>query len=141
MVDGLRVWYPAGWFVFEEDGSFYSPVQLNLNADLASPVFAVSEVMPHDGDGVPQASPQELAEGAINGFPARTMGAVTPVTIGGYTWYRASLTDLVGFEGSSLGWIAAYADMSGVRIVLAVAPTGEWHQYEDIFELMFQSME
>jgi hypothetical protein len=143
MVEGHRVWYPANWFLFTEvDMTAFSPVPIDLNEEaVSSPLFAVFHTLSYGTDGMPQASPLELASQAASEFLASAVDDPTPVTVAGYTWYRFGFENLMGFQGSSRGWLAVYADLSGVRLVLAVAPSGEWEQYEDIFELMFQSME
>jgi len=136
--DLLTIEYPEAWHVYDESGMgvLLSPEEGDLEDQTPRPMFVMMAAPMGEEVELSEESMQEL----VQSMDVNEVGAIEGLKVGGKPAFRQS------FEGGEdefiaeqQGWILAAGEPSPVAVI-AVAPTGDWKEYEGIFEAMLSTL-
>jgi len=136
--DLLTVEYPEAWHVYDEpeESVLFSPEEGDLEDETPRPMFVI---MPAPMGGGVEVS-EEVMQSMIESMTVGGVGDMESLKVGGKPAFRQS------FEGGEdefvaalQGWIGLAGDSTPIAII-ALAPNGDWKEYEKIFEAMLATL-
>jgi hypothetical protein len=137
--DLFTIEYPEAWHVYDEIEQrivLFSPEEGDLSDETPRPAFVIL-LGATDVVGVSEESTQEF----VQGMEVNKVGEIESIKVGGKPAFRQSFE---GGEGEAItalqGWVLQAGESPPITI-LAVAPTGDWKEFEDSSEAMLSTFE